>query len=191
MQLAASRMSALIRDLLSYSRIATQQDTTQQVSLRQVIDDVMTDLSLLSDEANSAIRIDSLPTIWGDASQLGQLFQNLLSNALKFRRSDVQPVITISCVTVPADALPNSVKPVRIAGAYYRIDVSDNGIGFDEKYLDRIFQVFQRLHSRSEYAGTGIGLAICSKVVANHGGAIAARSQPGQGATFSIYFPVD
>ncbi len=189
MQLAASRMSALIRDLLSYSRIATQQDTTQQVSLRQVIDDVMTDLSLLSDEANSAIRIDSLPTIWGDASQLGQLFQNLLSNALKFRRSDVQPVITISCVTVPADALPDSVEPVRLADTYYRIDVSDNGIGFDEKYLDRIFQVFQRLHSRSEYAGTGIGLAICDKVVANHGGAITAHSQPGQGTTFSIYLP--
>lgn len=189
MQLAASRMSTLIRDLLSYSRIATQQDTTQQVSLRQVIDDVMTDLSLLTDEANSAIRIDSLPTISGDVSQLGQLFQNLLSNALKFRRPDVQPVITISCVTVPADALPDSVQPVRLADAYYRIDVSDNGIGFDEKYLDRIFQVFQRLHTRSEYAGTGVGLAICSKVVANHGGAITARSQPGQGSTFSIYFP--
>jgi len=191
MQLAASRMSTLIRDLLSYSRIATQQDTTRQVLLRQVVDDVMTDLSLLTKEADSGLQVGSLPTISGDTSQLSQLFQNLLSNALKFRRADVQPVITVTCVTVPADALPNSVKPVRIAGAYYRIDVSDNGIGFDEKYLDRIFQVFQRLHSRSEYAGTGIGLAICSKVVANHGGAIAARSQPGQGATFSIYFPVD
>lgn len=191
MQQAASRMSTLIRDLLSYSRIAIQPDSVQLVSLRQVVDDAIADLSLLADEANSTFRIEPLPAISGDASQLGQLFQNLLSNALKFHRPDVQPVVTITCITVPADALPDSVKPVRIADAYYRIDVSDNGIGFDEKYLDRIFQVFQRLHSRSEYAGTGIGLAICNKVVTNHGGAITARSQPGQGTTFSIYFPKD
>ncbi len=191
MQLAASRMSTLIRDLLSYSRIAIQPDSIQLVSLRQVVDDAIADLSLLADEADSTFRIEPLPTISGDASQLGQLFQNLLSNALKFHRPGVQPVVTITCVTVAADALPDSARSVRVADAYYRIDVSDNGIGFDEKYLDRIFQVFQRLHTRSEYAGTGIGLAICSKVVANHGGAIIARSQPGQGSTFSIYFPRD
>jgi PAS domain S-box-containing protein len=191
MQLAAGRMSTLIRDLLSYSRIATQQDTTQLVSLQQIVDDVLADINLLTDEGGSTFRIDPLPTIPGDASQLGQLFQNLLSNALKFRQSGVQPIITITCTTVPTDVLPESVNPVRTAATYYQIDVIDNGIGFDEKYLDRIFQVFQRLHSRSEYAGTGIGLAICSKVVANHGGAITAHSQPGQGATFSLYFPTE
>ncbi|AUD05365.1 PAS domain-containing protein [Spirosoma pollinicola] len=189
MQTAASRMSILIRDLLTYSRIATGQESSQPVWLTDVLKRTLADLDLLIEETGASVRVDSLPTVWGNSSQLNQLFQNLLSNALKFNRVGVLPQIRISCQSVAAIDLPSSVKPTRLAAAYYRIDVSDNGIGFEEQYLDRIFQVFQRLNGKSQYAGTGIGLAICEKVVANHGGAITARSQPGQGATFSVYFP--
>lgn len=190
MQAAASRMSTLIKDLLTFSRISTRQETASSVALNGVILTVLTDLDLTIQETGAMIDVDILPTVQGDPSQLGQLFQNLLSNALKFRRTEVTPVIQMMAHSVAAADLPPLVKPSRTATAYSRIDVRDNGIGFDEKYADRIFQVFQRLHNKSQYAGTGIGLAICEKVAANHGGAISAHSQVGQGATFSVYLPV-
>ncbi len=189
MQTAASRMSTLIRDLLAYSRISTQQAKAASISLTQAFSIALTDLDLLIDETGASLLIDPLPTVWGDSVQLVQLFQNLLSNALKFRRPDTPPQIRISSRCIEATDLPPSVTPTRSAPAYWLIEVADNGIGFDDKYTDRIFQVFQRLHGRSTFAGTGIGLAICEKVVVNHGGAITASSQPGQGATFSLYLP--
>ncbi|GAB3011425.1 sensor histidine kinase [Spirosoma pulveris] len=189
MQSAASRMSTLIRDLLSFSRISTQQDTVAPVALTAVFKNVLNDLDLRIQETDAVITIDPLPSLQGDQSQLEQLFQNLMTNALKFRRPDVQPVIHVSAELVAARQLPTSIKPTQQMKSYYRINVADNGIGFEEKYVDRIFQVFQRLHGKSEFVGTGIGLAICEKVVANHGGAISASSQPGQGATFSVYLP--
>ncbi len=189
MQSAASRMSILIRDLLTYSRIATQREVVSPVPLNVAMQSVLGDLDLRIQETGATITVAPLPTVQGDASQLGQLLQNLLVNALKFRRPGVAPVIDVSSWLVADRELPPSVKPARLAESYYRIDIADNGIGFDEKYLDRIFEVFQRLNGRNQFAGTGIGLAICEKVVANHGGAITARSQPGQGATFSLYFP--
>ena len=191
MQTAASRMSTLIRDLLTYSRISTQQNTIASVSLTNIANTAVADLDLMIAETGAVVTVDPLPTIEGDPLQLGQLFQNLLSNALKFRRVEVVPVIYISSQLVSHADLSPLLKPVRPAPVYYRIDMADNGIGFDEKYLDRIFQVFQRLSGRSQYAGTGIGLAICEKVVANHGGAITASSQPGRGTTFSAFFPVN
>ena len=190
MQSAASRMSTLIRDLLNFSRISTQRDTNVPVPLDKVVSTVLTDLDLRIQETGAVVTVAPLPTLLGDQPQLEQLFQNLVSNALKFRRAGIQPVVHISSYRVNHPDLPSSVKPVRTAAAYHRIDVADNGIGFDEKYVDRIFQVFQRLHGRNEFAGTGIGLAISEKVVANHGGAITATSQPGQGTTFSAYFPI-
>ncbi|GAB3491342.1 hypothetical protein GCM10027341_04190 [Spirosoma knui] len=189
MQTAASRMSMLIRDLLNFSRISTGQEVDTRVALDLVVNAVLADLELTIQETGTVIHIESLPTVPGDASQLGQLFQNLLSNAIKFRRPDVAPIIRITTQVVAVSALPSHVKPTRAAALYTRIDVIDNGIGFDEKYLDRIFQVFQRLHGKGQYAGTGIGLAVCEKVATNHGGAITASSQPGQGATFSVYLP--
>ena len=189
MQSAASRMSTLIKDLLTFSRISTRQDNSTPVPLSDVILPVLTDLEMVIEESGAVVELDQLPTVSGDPPQLGQLFQNLLSNALKFRRPNVPPRVRIRAQLVPARQLPPSVKPVLQAAAYYRIDVLDNGIGFDEKYADRMFQVFQRLHGKSQYPGTGIGLAICEKVVVNHGGAITASSQPGQGATFSVYLP--
>lgn len=190
MQSAASRMSALIRDLLTFSRISIQQDATAPVLLTAVVQTALNDLDLVVGETGAQVVVEALPTVPGDATQLGQLFQNLLSNALKFRRADVNPVIRVSAQQMAAAGLPPSIRPTRTAPFYHRIDVSDNGIGFDQKYVDRIFQVFQRLHGKNQFAGTGIGLAICEKVAANHGGAITAISQPGTGATFSVYLPV-
>lgn len=189
MQSAASRMSMLIRDLLNFSRISTQRDANVPVPLGEVVSAVLTDLDLAIAEARAVIDVGPLPTIMGDALQLRQLVQNMLSNALKFRRADVPPVITISSRLILAADLPPALKPIQTAAVYYRIDVADNGIGFDDKYADQIFEVFQRLHGRSGFAGTGIGLAIVQKVVENHGGAIKVASRPGQGATFSVYLP--
>ncbi len=189
MQLAASRMSTLIKDLLGFSRITTQRTTDEPVRLDTIVSDVLSVLDLAIAEANAQVQVDSLPTVSGDATQLEQLFQNLLSNALKFHRPGVPPHIRISSQPVLADQLPPSIRPAHQAPVYHRIDVADNGIGFDEKYLDRIFKVFQRLHGRSQFDGTGVGLAICEKVVVNHGGIITASSQPNQGATFLIYLP--
>jgi light-regulated signal transduction histidine kinase (bacteriophytochrome) len=188
-------MSILIRDLLTYSRISTWQEATAPVPLNGIIQNVLVDLDLVIDETGACIEIGALPTIQGDHTQLSQLFQNLLSNALKFRRLDedgqwVVPVIQVTSRVIPAADLPPTIKPTKLAASYHRLDVADNGIGFQEKYVDRIFQVFQRLHAKSNFAGTGIGLAICEKVAANHGGAISAEGKPDEGATFSVYFPV-
>ncbi len=190
MQSAANRMSALIKDLLTFSRIANRKDTVELVFVRDVINTILNDLDLVITETNAQVIIETMPRIHGDASQLGQLFLNLLSNALKFRRPDTPPIIRIRHQIVSSTTLPASIKPAHWAEAYHHIDIADNGIGFDPKYVDRIFQVFQRLHGRQHYSGTGIGLAICEKVVANHGGAITATSQPGKGSTFSVYLPV-
>lgn len=189
MQSSAERMSILIRDLLTYSRISTRQESTEPVALTDIVNTVLADLDLLIEETGAVVTVGPLPTVPGDPLQLWQLVQNLLSNALKFRQADRLPRIRVSAQSVAAADLPSTVKPARPAMTYHRIDVTDNGIGFDEKYVDRIFQVFQRLNGRSQFAGTGIGLAICEKVAANHGGTITASSQPGQGATFSVYLP--
>ncbi|GAB3808080.1 hypothetical protein GCM10028819_46290 [Spirosoma humi] len=190
MQVAAERMSILIKDLLTLSRITTQPPSAVDIPLSRVIHRVIDDLDFVIEEADATIHIDSLPAVKGDESQLRQLFQNLLSNAIKFRRPDVALQVQISARLVAKADLPAIVKPTREAAQYHQIDIEDNGIGFDEMYLDRIFQVFQRLHTRSQYVGTGIGLAIVHKVAANHGGAITATSQLGQGSTFSVYLPV-
>ncbi|QKZ15111.1 PAS domain-containing protein [Spirosoma sp. KUDC1026] len=186
---AGSRMSRLVSDLLTFSRIKTQQETFDEVSLQQIMARVLDTLDLAIDQAGAQVEIPVLPRIKGDATQLGQLFQNLLSNALKFRRAATAPLIVIRCEVVAASTLPQDVVPSRMSTHYYRIEVIDNGIGFESKYRDRIFRVFQRLHGKNEYAGTGIGLAICQRVVENHGGAITANSEPGLGATFSVFLP--
>ena len=194
MQIAASRMSGLIKDLLTYSRISTHQEAALPVPLNRVINAALQDLDLSIRETNAQIDVVALPVVQGNYGQLEQLFQNLLSNALKFRREDqsgvpVPPQIRVSTQTVAATDLPSGVKPARKAALYHLIEVADNGIGFDEKYLDRVFQIFQRLHTRREFSGTGIGLAICEKVAINHGGAITAVSHPDQGTTFQVYLP--
>lgn len=194
MQSAARRMSLLIKDLLAFSWIATSQVIARPVALNQVIDQVVEDLSVVIEESGAQIAVDPLPTVSGDRSQLSQLFQNLLGNAIKFSHrsggdQQVSPRIHIRVSQATRHELPSSPAGTRFAPVYHRIEVIDNGIGFEEKYADRIFQVFQRLHGKNEFAGTGIGLAVVQKVVTNHGGAITAQSQPGEGATFTLYLP--
>lgn len=190
MQLAAKRMSILINDLLSLARIPVNQSAATPISVNDIVQAVMIDLEITIQQTGAIITVEPLPTVIGDALQLGQLFQNLLSNALKFRRDGVVPLIQITSQVQNSDSLPKSVKPQHLHAEYYRIDVADNGIGFDTKYTDRIFQVFQRLHGKTEFPGTGIGLSICEKVAANHSGAITATSQPGNGSVFTVYLPV-
>lgn len=175
MQQAATRMQTLIVDLLAYSRVSTQARPFTPVDLNAVLTAVLADLEMRLEETNATIQLDPLPTIDADPTQMAQLFLNLLSNALKFTAPDHPPVVHI--YSQPADR------------NHYTIVVNDNGIGFEEKYLDRIFGVFQRLHGREEYSGTGVGLAICQKIVKRHNGHITARSQPGAGATFFVTLP--
>jgi PAS domain S-box-containing protein len=190
MQAAANRMSTLIRDLLSYARLGFEPASFVAVSLPQVMDTVLNDLDFRIAESGARVEVGPLPTVQGNASQLGQLFLNLVSNALKFRQpGSVRPLIQIGSEPVAVTDLPPGIHPGRAVARYYRIDVRDNGIGFEPQYVDRIFQVFQRLHGKNEYAGTGIGLAICQKVVSNHGGIITASGEPGQGALFRVYLP--
>jgi len=194
MQSAANRMSLLIRDLLDFSRIDTKRQELGLVDLREVLESVITNLELVIAESGAQVQIGKMPPIKGEPTQLGQLLENLISNAIKFSRIDAMgtpkiPEVSVNYAHIKSSDLPLSVSPIRSAAFYHRINVTDNGIGFDEKFLDRIFQVFQRLHNQKVYVGTGIGLAICEKVVTNHGGAITATSQPGEGATFWVYFP--
>mgnify|MGYP002777657427 FL=1 len=188
MQQAARRMQTLIQDLLTFSRLSSEAIKTRPVALFGLIQEVINDLELLIQEKKGRVEVGPMPRIPGDPVQLQQLFQNLISNAIKFSQTEVSPVVKISSRLLDRDEakaaeLPSPPQP------YWEITVSDNGIGFEEKYLDRIFQVFQRLHSKSEYEGTGIGLAICRKVIENHRGYLAATSQPGVGSQFRIYLP--
>lgn len=190
MQTAAGRMSTLIIDLLAYSRISTHRDPFRSFSLQNLIDDVCEDLSLSITEHNADIQIGPLPSVVGDAVQIRQLFQNLLSNALKFSEPHKPPVVHISSRYVLASQLPGDVMPIPgDAPRFLEVTVADNGIGFDDKYRDRIFQVFQRLYPTSKYSGTGVGLAICRKVVENHSGTIHVSSRLGEGSTFRVYLP--
>jgi len=186
---AGSRMSTLIRDLLAYSRIATRQQTFGMVSLTEILASTLDTMSWEIEQRNAQIDGADLPPVQGDELQLGQLFQNLLSNAIKFTPPNREPHIQISYALYQRSDLPPNIRPTSSASMFHQISVQDNGIGFDSKYVDRIFQVFQRLHGKNEFPGTGVGLAICERVVANHGGDITAISTPGKGATFVIYLP--
>ncbi|GAB4035099.1 sensor histidine kinase [Spirosoma gilvum] len=199
MQIAAERMSLLIRDLLDYSRITTHRETFRLFSLARLLEDIIEDLWHPIEQTNATIHLGAdqeLPDIMGDRLQLRQLFQNLLSNALKFCRKDAEGVTIAPVVQISAKKICSSEAPLAIQSAlstkrsYWSIAIMDNGIGFDPKYTDQIFQVFQRLHARHEFTGTGIGLAIVKKVVEQHDGAIQVQSQIGEGTTFTIYLPV-
>jgi light-regulated signal transduction histidine kinase (bacteriophytochrome) len=187
MQNAAQRMQALIDDLLILSRITTRGQPFVSVDLAQVTQEVLSDLELRLQQTQGRVEVRALPTIEADPLQIRQLLQNLLSNALKFHRHGEAPVVKLG-----SQLLDQNNQPVENAAIaeFCQIIVEDNGIGFDEKYLDRIFNVFQRLHSRSEYEGTGMGLAICRKIAQRHYGSITARSTLGQGATFIVTMPV-
>lgn len=185
---ASKRMSAMIDDLLAYSRLTTREGEFDEVRLDEIVHSVLADLEISIQEQKTDIIVEDLPVVWGNGPQLAQLMQNLISNAIKYRLPDQQSVIRLSYRTV-SDAEKGTLPKPLPDHPYIRLEVIDNGIGFDEIYLDRIFQMFQRLHGRSEFSGSGIGLALCKKVVQNHHGYITAQSQPGKGATFIVYLP--
>lgn len=189
MQSAADRMSALIRDLLDYSRLSQQSDVLTLLDLNDLLGGVMTALELEIADRKALVSIAPLGSIVGNATQLAQAFQNLLTNALKFAKPGQCPRISVSSRAINKLELPPGFQGHNNQDAYCALRVADEGIGFDQKQADRIFGAFQRLHNKSTYPGTGIGLAIVKKVVENHGGCITAHSQPGEGATFIIYLP--
>lgn len=175
MRSAAKRMQILINDLLAFSRVATKAQPFVPVNLETVAREVAHDLEVRTHDAGGHIDIGALPVIDADPLQMRQLLQNLAGNALKFQRDDVPPEVTINAEG---------------ENGFCRIRVVDNGIGFDEKYADRIFTMFERLHGRGKYEGTGIGLAICRRIAERHGGTIVAHSTPGEGSTFIVTLPV-
>lgn len=183
MQSASERMSALIDDLLSFSRVTTKQRPFVSVNLNEVMHRVIDDLDYSIEETNAQLHIDPLPTIDVDATQIAQVFLNLIANSLKFHLRDTRPIITVTC---EMNVTPPVVDDIR---TWCCLRFSDQGIGFDAQYVERIFSLFQRLHGRGEYSGTGIGLALCRKIVERHGGTITAQSEPGEGAIFTIYLP--
>ena len=169
----AKRMQTLLHDLLEYSRVGTRGKPFSLVNCEHIVEQTMANLKIAIEECGASVSYDVLPTIMGDEGQLGQLFQNLIGNAIKFRGEEAPEV------HIAAQRRNNMVT----------FSVKDNGIGIDPQHSQNIFEIFRRLHTRDEYPGTGMGLAICKKIVERHGGHISVQSQPGQGSTF--YFSVD
>lgn len=187
---ATSRMNKLIDDLLMYSHVSRGAALEEMVDLNQKVKVVMEDLELEIEEKKAQITVGKLPTIKGHRRQLQQLFQNLISNAIKYTSSDQKPKISISSTVVNGKDI-NHISEERKNQQYHLLEVKDNGIGFESEDADRIFNIFTRLHGNAEYKGTGIGLSIARKVVENHGGSIWAESKPGNGASFKVLLPVE
>jgi signal transduction histidine kinase len=177
---AATRMRGLIDDLLQLSRVTSRAQPSQHVNLSEVVAIVVDDLESQISDTGAVLEVGDLPVVVADPSQMHSLFQNLVSNALKFHKVDQPPLVRISESEDPTGAPRNGMAHVTVA---------DNGIGFEPEYAERIFRIFERLNGRADYAGTGIGLAICKKIVSRHDGTITAEGKPGEGAVFTISIP--
>jgi signal transduction histidine kinase len=185
---SSTRMSSLIRDVLNYSRLRKADNNFEDVNLQDTINNVMVDMELMIEEKKAVITTSGLPHLNAVPQQLHQLFYNLLSNALKFNNGI--PRISISCTPLSSSDIKN-IPELHSGVKYVELICSDNGIGFEEQYSRQVFTIFKRLHSRDSYAGTGIGLALCKKIVENHHGVISAQSELGKGTAFRIILPVD
>ena len=181
---AAVRMSVLIQDLLSFSRITTQGGTFTDVDLNELVGVVIDDLEVAIETSQAVIHCDKLPIIQADSRQISQLILNVLSNALKFRREAITPIIQITSTQI-------SVKENDSTTPYYEVRIKDNGIGFDQSYADKIFMPFQRLHARETYEGTGIGLAIVRRIIERHNGTVTVVTEEGIGSEFIFRIPVE
>ncbi len=184
---AANRMRTLINDLLDFSRVTSRAKEFEEVDLNKILKEVLRNLEIKIEEENALIDLEKLHSIEADSSQTYRLFQNIINNSLQYRKKDINLKIKIHSKIANRDGL--EIKK-NLHPAYCHIYVEDNGTGFNEKYLDKIFAPFQRLHGRQEYQGTGMGLAICSKIVSRHNGLISAKSRIGEGSTFIISLPV-
>ena len=171
---SAQRMQRMVGDLLTYSRVGLQSQMLGDVDPAVIARQVVSDLEVRLEQSGGRVEIGALPKVEADPTQLRLLLQNLVGNALKFHRPGVPPVVNVAGVERGRNVL---------------LTVADNGIGFDEKHKDRIFRLFQRLHTRQEYEGTGLGLAVCERIAQRHGGSIVASGRPGEGATFTVILP--
>jgi signal transduction histidine kinase len=184
---SAANMRSLIDDLLEFSRISKTGQIFEKVNLDKILSQVKTDLELSIEDTGTVINSQPLPVVEAIASQMKQLFTNLIVNAIKFRKPGIHPEITIESEVLPENE--KSLHALSPNTKYYKIKVTDNGIGFEEEYATRIFQVFQRLHGKSEYPGSGVGLAICKKILEHHKGLIYGQNLPGIGACFIFILP--
>ncbi len=188
MERASNRMRVLINDLLQYSKANRSEKKLVQTNLNEVLRHSLVELSQNIEDKKAVVNYTELPIINGIHFQIQQLFSNLLSNSLKYTKENSIPIIDISYTEIIAKT--ETILKDKSTKKYYKINFTDNGIGFEQEYAEKIFLLFNRLHGKTEYQGTGVGLAICEKIVQNHKGYIFAKSSPNEGATFSIYFPV-
>jgi PAS domain S-box-containing protein len=189
-EISAARMARLIHDVLNFSKLSASRELFEPVDLEKVFQYIETDFELLIEEKSAVIRHDPLPVIEGISLQLNQLFSNLLSNSLKFSRPDLAPHITVNVTDAGEEEI--SAYPGLISGKRYCvITFKDNGIGFKQEHAEKIFKIFQRLHSKDDYSGTGIGLALCKKIAINHHGSIDAIALPDEGAAFKVILPYE
>jgi PAS domain S-box-containing protein len=184
---SSARMRALIIDILSYSRLSANDIAVQQVDLNELLNELRYDFELVIQEKKATINIDKLPVISANKGQIRQVFQNIISNALKFSKLDTSPCIDISCKYIAEKSFDGAEMQ---DGPFCCIHIKDNGIGFDEKYVSNVFALFERLNTKDAYSGTGIGLAIAKKIIEKHNGLITATGKEGIGADFMIVLPV-
>lgn len=187
---SSRRMQSLINDLLSFSKHSMSTADYKQTDLNKLVKEAITELEIEIEKNDATIHLNELPTIWAIPSLMRQLFYNLISNAIKFRKKDIAPVISVSAERSEVPISTNG-KSSKSPGkkVFYKITVTDNGIGFDAKYADDIFMVFKRLHSYHEYEGTGVGLSICKKIIEKHNGSITATGKLEEGSIFTIELP--
>lgn len=191
MQSAAARMQVLIEDLLLFSRVSRSGNQFEKITMSSLMDEVLDDINDQVRREQAVLEVGALPDIRGDHTQIRRLFQNLISNAVKFHKPDQRPVVSISGRVMRAPEIFSEYAVAVGQREWACFVVKDNGIGFEEKYAEKIFNIFQRLHGRNEYEGTGIGLSICRKIVSNHHGYIVGRSKENMGAEFIIILPID
>ncbi len=184
---ATNNMRSLIENLLEFSRVAKSSAAFEKVDLNEIFRQSLQDNELSISETNTKITSDTLPAISAIRTQMLQLFNNIISNAIKFRKKEEQQTIEITCTDTPLSIKAKHILPTE--QNHYTIEIRDKGIGFEQEYAERIFQIFQRLHGKVEYPGTGVGLAICKKIVDNHKGVIYAEGSPGEGTVFTIIIP--
>ncbi|WP_149303489.1 ATP-binding protein [Pareuzebyella sediminis] len=184
---AAARMQSLIVNLLTYSRIEGRHENFEEVDLNDILHKALDNLSTIIENSNTKVKGTALPEVKGVAYQLEQLFSNLISNAIKYKKENQAPQITINSERINQKDIPENF--FKKSDYFHKITIEDNGIGFGSEHSEKIFEVFQRLHQKSQYSGTGIGLAICKKIIENHHGYIYATSSPGEGSTFIFYLP--
>jgi len=184
---SSKRMQMLINDLLSFSRQSVSSSDFERTDLNTLAREAIAELEIEVEKSNAKIHLGELPVVWAISSLMKQLFHNLVSNAVKFRKKGVDPIVHIEAKKMHGK--DHSLQVTSNGYKYYKVSISDNGIGFDPKYSDEIFMVFKRLNSYHEYEGTGVGLSICKKILEKHNGYIIAQSEPGKGSTFSFVLP--